>query len=49
MEDRLQRQVLELAEFLKVCDGAGITRIAASAASSTCPTLSSGRCFTSRQ
>jgi site-specific DNA recombinase len=28
MEDRLQRQVLELAEFLKVCDGAGVTRIA---------------------
>jgi Resolvase, N terminal domain len=49
MEDRLQRQVLELAEFLKVCDAAGVTRIPASAASSTCPTLSSGRCFTSRQ
>jgi site-specific DNA recombinase len=28
MEDRLQRQVIELAEFLKVCDGAGVTRIA---------------------
>jgi len=28
MEDRLQRQVMELAEFLKVCDGAGLTRIA---------------------
>jgi site-specific DNA recombinase len=28
MEDRLQRQVLELAQFLKVCDGAGVTRIA---------------------
>jgi site-specific DNA recombinase len=28
MEDRLQRQVLELAEFLKVCDDAGVIRIA---------------------
>jgi len=28
MEDRLQRQVIELAEFLKVCDTAGVTRIA---------------------
>ena len=28
MEDRLQRQVIELAEFLKVCDAAGVTRIA---------------------
>jgi len=28
MEDRLQRQVIELAEFLKICDGAGVTRIA---------------------
>jgi site-specific DNA recombinase len=28
MEDRLQRQVIELAEFLKVCDQAGLTRIA---------------------
>jgi DNA invertase Pin-like site-specific DNA recombinase len=28
MEDRLQRQVIELAEFLKVCDSAGVTRIA---------------------
>jgi site-specific DNA recombinase len=28
MEDRLQRQVNELAEFLKVCDQAGLTRIA---------------------
>jgi DNA invertase Pin-like site-specific DNA recombinase len=28
MEDRLQRQVMELAEFLKVCDAAGVTRIA---------------------
>jgi site-specific DNA recombinase len=28
MEDRLQRQVIELAEFLKVCDQAGVTRIA---------------------
>jgi site-specific DNA recombinase len=28
MEDRLQRQVLEVAEFLKVCEAAGVTRIA---------------------
>jgi site-specific DNA recombinase len=28
MEDRLQRQVLEVAEFLKVCGRAGVTRIA---------------------
>jgi site-specific DNA recombinase len=28
MEDRLYRQVIELAEFLRVCDGAGLTRIA---------------------
>ena len=28
MEDRLRRQVIELAEFLKVCDKAGLTRIA---------------------
>src|SRR6266516_1606536 len=28
MEDRLQRQVIELAEFLKVCDQAGVKRIA---------------------
>jgi site-specific DNA recombinase len=28
MEDRLQRQVIELAEFLKVCEGAGVTRVA---------------------
>jgi site-specific DNA recombinase len=28
MEDRLQRQVIELAEFLKVCDQAGVRRIA---------------------
>lgn len=28
MEDRLQRQVIELAEFLKVCDAAGMTRVA---------------------
>jgi site-specific DNA recombinase len=28
MEDRLQRQVIELAEFLKVCDAAGVRRIA---------------------
>jgi site-specific DNA recombinase len=28
MEDRLQRQVIELAEFLRVCDAAGVTRIA---------------------
>src|SRR4029450_631974 len=28
MEARLQRQVMELAEFLKVCDAAGVTRIA---------------------
>jgi site-specific DNA recombinase len=28
MEDRLQRQVIELAEFLKVCDTVGLTRIA---------------------
>jgi len=28
MEDRLQRQVIELAEFLKVCDAASVTRIA---------------------
>jgi site-specific DNA recombinase len=28
MEDRLQRQVIELAEFLKVCEQAGVTRIA---------------------
>jgi site-specific DNA recombinase len=28
MEDRLQRQVIELAEFLKVCDTAGLTKIA---------------------
>ena len=28
MEDRLHRQVIELAEFLKVCEAAGVTRIA---------------------
>ena len=28
MEDRLYRQVIELAEFLRVCDAAGVTRIA---------------------
>ncbi len=28
MEDRLQRQVLEVAEFLKVCEAAGLTKIA---------------------
>jgi site-specific DNA recombinase len=28
MEDRMQRQVIELAEFLKVCDEVGLTRIA---------------------
>jgi site-specific DNA recombinase len=28
MEDRLQRQVIELAEFLKTCDEAGVTRVA---------------------
>lgn len=28
MEDRLQRQVIEVAEFLKVCDQAGVKRIA---------------------
>jgi DNA invertase Pin-like site-specific DNA recombinase len=28
MEDRLQRQVLEVAEFLKVCEKAGVSRIA---------------------
>src|SRR4029450_13875969 len=28
MEARLQRQVMELAEFLKVCDAAGVTRTA---------------------
>jgi site-specific DNA recombinase len=28
MEDRLQRQVLEVAEFLKVCETAGVTKIA---------------------
>jgi site-specific DNA recombinase len=28
MEDRLQRQVIELAEFLKVCDAAGVSKIA---------------------
>lgn len=28
MEDRLQRQVIELAEFLKVCDAAGLKKIA---------------------
>jgi site-specific DNA recombinase len=28
MEDRLQRQVLEVAEFLRVCEHAGVTRIA---------------------
>jgi site-specific DNA recombinase len=28
MEDRLQRQVIELAEFLKICDAAGVKRIA---------------------
>src|SRR5688500_9482978 len=28
MEDRLQRQVIELAEFLKVCEDAGVTRLA---------------------
>jgi site-specific DNA recombinase len=28
MEDRLQRQVIELAEFLKVCDTAGVSKIA---------------------
>jgi site-specific DNA recombinase len=28
MEDRLHRQVIELAEFLKVCETAGVTRIA---------------------
>jgi len=28
MEDRLQRQVIELAEFLKVCEEAGVTRLA---------------------
>src|SRR5215216_1448324 len=27
MEDRLHRQVIELAEFLKVCEAAGVTRI----------------------
>ena len=30
MEDRLHRQVIELAEFLKVCEAAGVTRIACS-------------------
>lgn len=28
MEDRLHRQVIELAEFLKACDAAGVTRLA---------------------
>ena len=28
MEDRLHRQVIELAEFLKVCEAAGVSRIA---------------------
>lgn len=28
MEDRLQRQVIELAEFLKICEDAGVTRLA---------------------
>ena len=28
MEDRLQRQVLELVEFLQVCEAAGVSRIA---------------------
>jgi site-specific DNA recombinase len=28
MEDRLQRQVIEVAEFLKICDQAGVKRIA---------------------
>jgi DNA invertase Pin-like site-specific DNA recombinase len=28
MEDRLHRQVIELAEFLKVCEAAGVNRIA---------------------
>jgi hypothetical protein len=28
MEDRLHRQVIELAEFLKVCEQAGVTKIA---------------------
>src|SRR6266702_503411 len=28
MEDRLQRQVIELAEFLKICENAGVTRLA---------------------
>jgi site-specific DNA recombinase len=28
MEDRLHRQVIELAEFLKVCEAAGVTKIA---------------------
>ncbi len=28
MEDRLERQVIELAEFLKICENAGVTRLA---------------------
>jgi Resolvase, N terminal domain len=49
MEDRLQRQVIELAEFLKVCDAAGVTRVASAGGEFDLSAPTNAPCSTSKR